>query len=240
MCSPEIKEKSPLNLNDLTNKQHFTQPPPRYTEASLVKELEKQGATVHEVSLPHTKYGIAVYYIITPSEISSNLGRYDGIRFGLSKRDDAKDLIDIYYKSRGAGFGAEAKRRIMIGTYALSSGYYDAYYKKAQKVRTLIAEDFKKVFEDVDVLVTPTQPTPAFKIGEKVNDPLAMYLEDVFLVPASLAGVPAFSVPCGFDSGGLPIGMQIIGPQLGEEKIFNVAAVYEGITDWHMKRPELE
>lgn len=204
-----------------------------------VKKLEKQGAEVQEISLPYTKYGVAVYYIVTPSEISSNLARYDGIRFGLSKREESANLLDVYQKSRGAGFGPEAKRRIMIGTYALSSGYYDAYYKKAQSVRALLIQDFKKALEQVDVLITPTAPGTAFKIGEKADDPLAMYLEDVFLVPASLAGLPAASVPCGFDAKGLPIGMQIIGRQMGELKILQTAAFYESMTDWHKKLPTL-
>ncbi|MEK9165859.1 MAG: Asp-tRNA(Asn)/Glu-tRNA(Gln) amidotransferase subunit GatA [Patescibacteria group bacterium] len=205
-----------------------------------VKKLEEQGAKVQKISLPCTKYGVAVYYIVTPSEISSNLARYDGIRFGLSKREESANLLDIYQKSRGAGFGPEAKRRIMIGTFALSSGYYDAYYKKAQSVRALLIQDFKKAFEQVDVLITPTAPGTAFKIGEKDDDPLAMYLEDVFLVPASLAGLPAVSIPCGFDAKGLPIGMQIIGQQMGELKILQAAAFYESMTDWHTKEPRIE
>ncbi|HCA67360.1 MAG: Glutamyl-tRNA(Gln) amidotransferase subunit A [Parcubacteria group bacterium GW2011_GWF2_44_17] len=204
-----------------------------------VRILEKEGAIVKEISLPHSQYGIAVYYIVTPSEVSSNLGRFDGIRYGFSKHSDAEDLIDVYYKSRGAGFGQEAKRRIMIGTYALSSGYYDAYYKKAQKVRTLIIDDFKRAFREVDVIITPTAPDVAFKIGSKENDPLAMYLEDIFSVPVSLAGLPAISIPCGFNHENLPIGMQIIGPQLGETILLKVAAYYEGITDWHTKEPML-
>lgn len=206
---------------------------------AAVRMLEQQGAEVVEVSLPHAEYGIAVYYIITPSEISSNLGRYDGIRFGLSRRDQAANLFEVYTKSRGAGFGPETKRRIMIGTYALSSGYYDAYYKKAQKVRTLIAQDFKAVFDQIDVIITPTQPTTAFKIGAKADDPLANYLEDIFVAPASLAGLPAVSIPCGFSSENLPIGMQIIGPQLGERKILEVGYVYEQGSEWHMRQPRV-
>jgi aspartyl-tRNA(Asn)/glutamyl-tRNA(Gln) amidotransferase subunit A len=204
-----------------------------------VQDLEKQGAKVCEVSLPYSKYGVAVYYIVTPSEVSSNLARYDGIRFGLSKNKEATTLLDVYQKSRGSGFGGEAKRRIMIGTFALSSGYYDAYYKKAQKVRTLLMADFQKAFQEVDVLITPTSPGTAFKIGEKLDDPLAMYLEDVFLVPASLAGLPAVSIPCGFSSQNLPIGMQIIGPQLGETRILQTAAFYQGMTDWHTREPAI-
>ena len=204
-----------------------------------LKLLEQEGAEVCDVSLPHTKDGVPVYYVITPSEISSNLSRYDGIRFGLSKGAESASLLDVYQKTRGAGFGRETKRRIMIGTFALSSGYYDAYYKKAQKVRTLIIDDFNKVFDKIDVLITPTQPTPAFKIGEKADDPIAMYLEDIFVVPASLAGLPAISIPCGFSCQNLPIGMQIIGPQLGEARILQTAAFYEKMTQWHKKEPEL-
>jgi aspartyl-tRNA(Asn)/glutamyl-tRNA(Gln) amidotransferase subunit A len=202
--------------------------------------LEENGATVREVSLPHTSYGISVYYIITPSEISSNLSRYDGIRYGFSEHKDAMSLLEGYTKTRGNGFGAEAKRRIMIGTYALSAGYYDAYYKKAQQVRTLIIEDFRKVFDEVDVLITPTTPSVAFKIGEKASDPLSLYLEDIFVIPASLAGLPALSLPCGFDSGGLPIGMQIIGQQLAEAKVLQTGACYQNITDWHTRKPRLD
>ena len=202
--------------------------------------LQECGAHVREVSLPHTSYGISVYYIITPSEISSNLSRYDGIRYGFSKNKESKSLLEVYTKTRGNGFGAEAKRRIMIGTYALSSGYYDAYYKKAQQVRTLISEDFRKVFEEVDVLITPTTPSVAFKIGEKASDPLSLYLEDIFVIPASLAGLPALSLPCGFNSEGLPIGMQIIGRELAEAKVLQTGACYQNITDWHTKRPQLD
>lgn len=204
-----------------------------------VKKLEKQGALISEISLPYTKYGVAVYYIVTPAEISSNLARYDGIRFGLSKREESKNLLEVYQKSRGAGFGPEVKRRIMIGAYALCSGYYDAYYKKAQTVRALLIQDFQRAFAEIDVLITPTSPGTAFKIGEKAGDPLAMYLEDVFLVPASLAGLPAVSIPCGFSSQNLPIGMQIIGKQMEELKILQVAQVYERMNKWHAKKPRL-
>ncbi len=203
-----------------------------------IAEFENNGAIVSELSLPFSKYGIAVYYVVTPSEVSSNLARFDGIRYGLSKEGVAENLMEVYTSSRGFGFGKEAKRRIMIGTYALSSGYYDAYYKKAQKVRTLIIEDFKKAFNKVDVLITPTAPGTAFKIGAKASDPLSMYLEDIFSVPASLAGIPALSIPCGFSSEGLPIGMQIIGPQFGEGAILQAGAFYESITDWHTRKPD--
>jgi aspartyl-tRNA(Asn)/glutamyl-tRNA(Gln) amidotransferase subunit A len=205
---------------------------------NAAQKLEELGAVVQEVSLPHSPYGLAIYYIITPSEVSSNLARFDGIRFGLNVKE-AKTLLEVYQKSRGRGFGAEAKRRIMIGTFVLSAGYYDAYYKKAQQVRSLLVNDFNNVFQEVDVLLTPTSPSTAFKIGEKTNDPLAMYLEDILLVPASLAGLPAVSVPCGFSQTGLPIGVQIIGPQFKDELILEVAYRYEQATDWHKSKPHL-
>jgi len=186
-----------------------------------IKELKNLGAKIIEVSLPHTKYAIPVYYITVPSEDSSNMGRLDGIRYGSQAK--AENLYDIYAKSRGQGFPEEVKRRIMIGTYALSAGYYDAYYKKAQKVRTLIIQDFEKVFKKVDVLITPTSPFPAFGIGEKINDILQMYLTDVLLSPASIAGVPAISVPGGMTKDGLPVGVQVIGPRLKEEVVLQIA-----------------
>jgi len=186
-----------------------------------IKELEKLGAKIIEVSLPHTKYAIPVYYITVPSEDSSNMGRLDGVRYGVQA--DADNLYDIYAKSRAQGFPEEVKRRIMIGTYALSAGYYDAYYKKAQKVRTLIIQDFEKVFKKVDVLITPTSPFPAFDIGGKINDVLAMYLADVLVSPASVAGMPAISVPSGLTKNGLPVGIQVIGSRLEEEKVLQIA-----------------
>lgn len=184
-------------------------------------DLESAGAILAEVDLPYTDYGISVYYIITPSEISSNLARFDGIAWGFQAKE-AKDLQDLYKKSRGQGFGPEAKRRIMLGTYALSAGYFEAYYKKAQAVRTLICQDFDQAFKNFDLLLTPTAPHPAFKIGEKSNDPLAMYLEDVYVTGASLAGLPAISIPSGLLDG-LPIGGQLIAPRQGEENLFAVA-----------------
>jgi aspartyl-tRNA(Asn)/glutamyl-tRNA(Gln) amidotransferase subunit A len=190
-----------------------------------IQEMKKLGCEIKEVSLPYTEYAISVYYILTPSEDSSNMGRLDGIRYGV--RDKAKDLFDIYAQSRANGFTEEVKRRIMIGTYALSAGYYDAYYRKAQKVRTLIVQDFDRVFEDVDVLFTPTSPFPAFGIGEKKDDVLAMYLADVFTVSASIAGLPALSVNAGFSKTGLPIGMQIIGPRMREDLVLNVGHKFE-------------
>ena len=193
-------------------------------------KLRANGATLKEVSLPYTKYGIPVYYIITPSEISSNLARFDGIGWGLAQ-NEASNLQEFYKHSRGAGFGPEVKRRIMLGTYALSSGYYDAYYKKAQAVRTLIIADFQEAFKQVDLLLTPTEPHPAFKIGEQIDDPLAMYLEDIFVTGASLAGLPALSVPAGSvddkDGVSLPIGAQLIGPRLAEGLLLKVAKILE-------------
>ncbi|MDD5043135.1 MAG: Asp-tRNA(Asn)/Glu-tRNA(Gln) amidotransferase subunit GatA [Patescibacteria group bacterium] len=201
-----------------------------------VKQFEELGAKIKEVSLPHTEYAVPVYYIVVPSEDSTNLARFDGVRYGV-RSPKAGDLEEIYTLSRAAGLPAEVKRRIMIGTYALSAGYYDAYYLKAQKVRTLIKQDFEKTFLDVDVLLTPTAPTPPFTIGEKITDPLAMYLADVFVSPASVAGMCAISVPAGFSSDSLPIGIQIIGPRLGEERILNVAYNFEQATDYHKKKP---
>ncbi len=187
--------------------------------------LREAGADVVEISLPHTKYGLAVYYIVAPAEASSNLARYDGVRFGA--RVDGHDLIDMYERTRAAGFGPEVKRRIMIGTYVLSHGYYDAYYLKAQKVRALILRDFQQAFEQVDAILTPTAPSAAFGLGEKMDDPVTMYLNDVFTVPASLAGVPAMSVPAGLSSEGLLLGLQIIGKHFDEETVFAVSAAIE-------------
>jgi aspartyl-tRNA(Asn)/glutamyl-tRNA(Gln) amidotransferase subunit A len=202
-----------------------------------VKKYEELGAHVDEVSMPHTKYALATYYIIAPSEASANLARYDGIKYGYSDKT-APDMLQGYLKTRGEGFGREVQRRIMIGTYALSSGYYDAYYLKAQKVRTLIKQDYDKVFENFDAILSPTSPTVAFKIGEKAADPLAMYLSDVCTIPANMAGTPGVSIPGGF-SDGLPVGLQILGPALGEEKLLQVAYAYEQATDWHKRRPTL-
>jgi aspartyl-tRNA(Asn)/glutamyl-tRNA(Gln) amidotransferase subunit A len=190
-----------------------------------IEWLKAGGAEVVDISLPHTKYGLAVYYIVAPAEASSNLARYDGVRFGA--RVEGSDLIDLYERTRAAGFGAEVKRRIMIGTYVLSHGYYDAYYLKAQKVRNLILRDFTQAFETVDAILTPTAPSAAFGLGEKMDDPVTMYLNDVFTVPASLAGVPAMSVPAGLNSEGLPLGLQVIGKHFDEETVFAVSAALE-------------
>jgi aspartyl-tRNA(Asn)/glutamyl-tRNA(Gln) amidotransferase subunit A len=202
------------------------------------KVFKKLGAELIEISLPYTKYGVPVYYIITPSEISSNLARFDGIRYGFSYQE-AKSLAEFYTKSRGVGFGPEAKRRIMLGTYVLSAGYYDAYYLQAQKVRTKIKEEVDAALEKVDLFLTPTSPHPAFKIGEQVNDPLKMYLEDIFVTNASLAGLPAISIPAGLVNN-LPVGLQLIGRRFDESTLFRVAYAYQTVTDWHKQRPEIK
>ncbi|TMA97468.1 MAG: Asp-tRNA(Asn)/Glu-tRNA(Gln) amidotransferase subunit GatA [Deltaproteobacteria bacterium] len=204
---------------------------------TAIRELEKSAAAVEEISLPHTEYAVAVYYIVATAEASSNLARYDGMRYG--RRAQAKDLTETYMISRDEGFGAEVKRRIMLGTYALSAGYYDAYYLKAQKVRTLIKRDFDEAFKRCDVIVTPTAPTTAFKLGEKTQDPLQMYLSDIYTISINLAGLPALSLPCGFDQDGMPIGLQIIGKPFDESTIFRVAYNYEQATEWHKKRPRI-
>lgn len=213
---------------------------PEVTEAInlAIEQLKTLGAEFVEVSLPHTKYGVPVYYIITPSEVSSNLARHDGIRYGFSANSEQGNLDDVYSKSRGQGFGPEAKRRIMLGTYALSAGYFDAYYLQAQKVRTKIKEELDKVLEEVDCLLTPTSPHPAFKIGENAADPLKMYLEDIFVTGASLAGLPALSLPCGL-VGGLPVGMQLIGRRFDEATLFRVGHEYQQATTWHNNKPKI-
>ncbi|MDC0832885.1 aspartyl/glutamyl-tRNA amidotransferase subunit A [Leptolyngbya valderiana BDU 20041] len=205
---------------------------------TAVETLQELGAEVQVVSCPTFRYGLPTYYILAPSEASSNLARYDGVKYGM-RADETEDLIEMYSKTRARGFGAEVKRRIVIGTYALSAGYYDAYYLKAQKVRTLICQDFQKAFAQVDVLVTPTAPTTAFKAGEKTNDPLSMYLSDLMTIPVNLAGLPALSMPCGFDRQGLPVGLQLIGNVLQEARLLEVANAYEKATDWNQRHPKL-
>ncbi|MDD9272267.1 Asp-tRNA(Asn)/Glu-tRNA(Gln) amidotransferase subunit GatA [Paenibacillus sp. GCM10023248] len=202
-----------------------------------LKVLEGLGATWEEVSLPHSEYAVATYYLLASSEASSNLARFDGIRYGV-RSDNANNLLDLYHLSRSEGFGPEVKRRIMLGTYALSSGYYDAYYLKAQQVRTLIKQDFDQVFEKFDIIIGPTAPTPAFKIGEQSDDPLTMYLNDIMTIPVSLAGIPAISVPCGFVNE-LPVGLQVIGKALDETTLLRVAHAFEQHTDHHKQRPQL-
>ena len=204
---------------------------------AAIDRMRDLGAEVGEVSLPHTRYGLASYYIIAPAECSANLARYDGVKYGYSA-PDAESMWDGYFKTRQRGFGPEVTRRIMLGTYALSSGYYDAYYLKAQKVRTLIKRDFDEAFQRYDVLASPTSPSVAFKVGEKAGDPLAMYASDVCTIPVNLAGLPGISVPCGF-SQDLPVGLQLIGKPLGEEMLLRVARAYERSTDWRKRKPQL-
>ena len=239
--SPNLK-----NLKDLKNlrvgvpKEYFLdgmQPEVSTSVRAAVQHLQELGAQIIEISLPNTNLGLPVYYLIAPAEVSANMSRFDGVKYGL--RVQGSDLIDTYKQTRGAGIGAEVKRRIMLGTYALSAGYYDAYYIRAQKVRTLIKRDFEQAFAHVDVIAAPVSPTTAFKIGENVNDPIKMYLEDVFTLPLSLAGFCGVSVPCGFDQNNLPIGMQLMGPAFGETTILNVAQAYQKTTEWHLKKPRL-
>jgi len=204
---------------------------------AAIEVLKSLGAEIREISLPHTEYALPVYYILAPAEASANMARFDGVRYG--PREDANNLMDVYSHTRGRRFGPEVARRIMIGTYALSAGYYDAYYGQAQKVRTLIKRDFETAFRDVDVIAAPTAPTTAFKIGQHVDDPLAMYLEDVFTLPANLAGVPGISFNAGFDSNHLPVGLQLIGPYFREDLLLQVAYAYQQVTDWHTNKPQL-
>ncbi|MBU0722230.1 Asp-tRNA(Asn)/Glu-tRNA(Gln) amidotransferase subunit GatA [Patescibacteria group bacterium] len=244
----EITPSTPLcqgeNLKGLTvglPKEYFIEGIEKGVKQAIeqaIEEFKKLGVRFVEVSLPHTKYGVPVYYIITPSEISSNLARFDGIKYGLSVMDEKNhihSLFDIYAKSRGKGFGPEAKRRIMLGTYALSAGYYDAYYIQAQKVRTKIKQEMDKVLGQVNCLLTPTAPHVAFKIGSKSADPLKMYLEDIFVTGASLSGLPAISIPCGFDHS-LPVGLQLIGKKFDEAMLFRIGHNYQTATEWHLKR----
>ncbi|WP_077624280.1 Asp-tRNA(Asn)/Glu-tRNA(Gln) amidotransferase subunit GatA [Sediminibacillus massiliensis] len=213
---------------------------PEVKEAVMnaLKVYEDLGATWEEVSLPHSRYAVAAYYLLSSSEASANLARFDGVRYGV-RSEQADNMLDMFKRSRSEGFGDEVKRRIMLGTFALSSGYYDAYYKKAQKVRTLIKNDFDKVFEDYDVIIGPTTPTPAFKVGEIIDDPLTMYANDILTIPINLAGVPGMSIPCGFSSEGLPIGLQIIAKHFDESTMLRTAYAFEQATDHHKKQPEL-
>lgn len=221
-------------------KEYFregTEPGVAQAVARALKELESQGAELVELSLPHTDPAVAVYYIIATAEASANLARFDGVRYGHRARE-TESLEEHYRKTRAEGFGDEVKRRIILGTYVLSSGYHDAYYTRAQQVRTLIRRDFEEAFAQVDVLASPVSPTPAFRLGEKVDDPLQMYLADIFTIAANLAGICGLSVPCGFSSG-LPVGLQLLGPSFGEEAILRVAHSFQQQTDWHRKRPAL-
>jgi aspartyl-tRNA(Asn)/glutamyl-tRNA(Gln) amidotransferase subunit A len=220
-------------------REYFVEGMDREVEAAVrgaVRELEKLGAEVVEISLPHTRYALATYYLIAPAEASSNLARYDGVRYGLRARG-VKGLRELYARTRAEGFGPEVKRRIMLGTYALSAGYYDAYYLKAQKVRTLIRRDFSEAFQKVDAILCATSPTPAFPLGAKVDDPLAMYLNDVFTLPVNLAGLPGLSVPCGFTAAGLPVGLQVIGKPFDEATVLRVARTYEREHDFWRRAP---
>jgi aspartyl-tRNA(Asn)/glutamyl-tRNA(Gln) amidotransferase subunit A len=242
--TPDYTQCLSADLKGLTigvPKEYFVQGMQAEVETAMraaIKKLEELGARIEwEVSLPHTPHALAVYYIIAPSEASANLARYDGVKYGFSYTD-TDSMWDAMEKTRQFGFGAEVKRRIMLGTYALSAGYYDAYYLKAQKVRTLIRREFDQAFEKYDALITPTSPTLPFKIGEKVDNPLQMYLSDVCTLPINIAGVPAISIPAGFGDG-LPIGMQIIGKPFGEETILKVAYAYEQATEWHKRRAEV-
>lgn len=205
---------------------------------AALKQLESMGATWSEISMPHTEYAVPAYYLLASSEASSNLARFDGVRYGV-RADNGATLVEMYKESRSQGFGSEVKRRIMLGTYALSAGYYDAYYKKAQQVRTLIIRDFQAAFEQYDVILHPTTPTTAFKLGEKIDDPVKMYLEDICTVPVNLAGLPAISVPCGFSASGLPIGLQLVGKAFDEATILRVAHAYEQATSHHQRKPEM-
>ncbi|MEW6657491.1 MAG: Asp-tRNA(Asn)/Glu-tRNA(Gln) amidotransferase subunit GatA [Thermodesulfobacteriota bacterium] len=202
-----------------------------------LKTLEGLGAELVAVSLPHSEYAVAVYYLVAVAEASSNLARYDGVKYGL--RAEGKNLLEMYGATRTQGFGAEARRRIMLGTYALSAGYYDAYYRKGSQVRALIKGDFDAAYQQCDLLATPVSPTPAFRLGEKVADPLTMYLSDIFTISANLAGIPGISVPCGFSASGLPIGLQLMGPPLGEAALLQAAYAFEQATDWHQRKPQL-
>ena len=238
---PELLEGGVRGLKLGVPREYFGSGLDPEVEAAVrtaIARLADLGATIEEVSLPNTDYGLAVYYIVAPAEASSNLARYDGVKYGL-RAPGGKDLIDMESRTRAAGFGAEVKRRIMLGTYALSAGYYDAYYGRAQKVRTLVRRDFESAFARVDLLVAPTTPTAAFKHGDKA-DPLAMYLNDVFTVGGDLAGLPAISVRCGFTAAGLPIGLQLMARPFDEARLLRAAYAYEQSTDWLSRRPTLE
>jgi aspartyl-tRNA(Asn)/glutamyl-tRNA(Gln) amidotransferase subunit A len=234
---PDFKPRGKLRIGVI--QETFGEGLDATVEAAVTKAVEtlqELGAEIQVINCPQFRYGLPTYYIIAPSEASANLARYDGVKYGF-RADDPENLLDMYAKTRAQGFGAEVKRRIMIGTYALSAGYYDAYYLKAQKVRTLIKQDFEQAFQKVDVLVCPTSPTTAFKAGEKTDDPLSMYLSDLMTIPVNLAGLPALSLPCGFDEQGLPIGLQMIGNVLREDTLLSVAHAYEQATEWHKRAP---
>ena len=243
---PALLEKDIKGMRVAIPREYFVEgmdPEVRQALSEAKNKLESLGVTFGEVSLLHTEYAVAVYYIIATAEASSNLARFDGVQYGLRNSEKTNTaqppLISMYKETRGKGFGAEAKRRIILGTYVLSSGYYDAYYLRASKVRALIKDDFDKAFKEFDLILTPTSPTPAFKLGEKTNDPLNMYLSDIYTISANLAGLPAISLPCGLTKKGLPIGMQILGKPFEEEDIFRLAYQYEQNTPWHKMKPKL-
>jgi aspartyl-tRNA(Asn)/glutamyl-tRNA(Gln) amidotransferase subunit A len=222
-------------------REYFVEGMDPEVEASVragIETLRSLGAELVDISLPHTRYAVATYYILATAEASSNLARYDGVRYGR-RAAPAGDLLSMYKQTRAEGFGPEVKRRIMLGTYALSSGYYDAYYKKAQQVRTLLRQDFQRAFTSCDVLLSPVAPTPAFRLGERLDDPLQMYLADIFTAPVNLAGLPAMSVPCGFTQQDLPIGLQMIAPPFQEALVLQVGAAFEAATDFHTRKPVL-
>jgi aspartyl-tRNA(Asn)/glutamyl-tRNA(Gln) amidotransferase subunit A len=222
-------------------KEYFIEGMDKEVEASIrdaIEKFEELGATCMDISLPHTDYAVAVYYVVATAEASSNLARYDGARYGYRSKNP-ETIWQMYGETKDEGFGQEVKRRIMLGTYVLSSGYYDAYYLKAQKVRTLVKQDFIEAFKKVDVILTPTSPTPAFKMGEKTEDPLQMYLSDIFTISVNLSGIPAISIPCGFTKSGLPIGLQILGPFFAEDRVIQAAYAFEQNTDYHLRKPKL-
>jgi len=236
-----LKKKDVKKLKIGLPKEYFAEgldPEVEQAVRGAVDELKELGGEIKNVTLPATAAAIATYYLIATAEASSNLARYDGVKYGLRSKQ-TKDLLEMYMKTRQEGFGPEVKRRIMLGTYALSAGYYDAYYGKAQAVRTLIRRDFETAFQEVDLIVTPVMPTPAFKLGEKIQDPLQMYLSDIYTISVNLAGLPAISVPCGFSKIGLPIGLQILGRPFEEETVLRGAHAYEQATEWRLKRPSI-
>jgi aspartyl-tRNA(Asn)/glutamyl-tRNA(Gln) amidotransferase subunit A len=238
--SPSAFEPSLKGLRVGVPAEYFIEGIQAEVEAAVwaaIRQLESLGAEIVSISLPHTEYALPVYYLIAPAEASANLARYDGVRYG--PRMPADDMWEVFFETRGAKFGQEVKRRIMLGTYALSAGYYDAYYGQAQKVRTLIKRDFEIAFERVHVIAAPVAPSTAFRIGEHSGDPLSMYLEDVFTLPANLGGVPGITFPVGFDTQGLPVGMQLMGPHFGEERLFETVHAYQQVSDWHSRKPDL-
>lgn len=238
---PSLIKKDIKTLKIGIPKEYFIEGVDNEVRESLLQAIEKMeglGAICEDISLPHTEYAVAVYYLIATAEASSNLARFDGVQYGLRARQ-AGSVIEMNRKTRQEGFGDEAKRRIILGTFALSSGYYDAYYLRALKVRTLVKKDFEESFKKYDAIITPTSPTPAFKIGERIEDPLTMYLSDIFTIPANLAGIPGVSIPCGFTKHGLPIGLQILGRPFDEETILRIAYNYEQDTEWHKRHPEV-